>query len=230
MSTLESANQAHQSKLYYEFSHLYDLVFARFFYRRIAKVIRALKLPAGARVLELGVGTGMSFDCYPPHCQVVGVDLAVDMLEHAQEKIDRNGWRHLSVMEMDAMDLDFPDSSFDYVMAFHVVSVVPDATKLMREAQRVCRPGGTIVVINHFRSEQPLLAAMDRKMEPITRRWGWHTLERAQVFDGLPLEIVRAYKTSTRSLFTIVIAKNLKSEPSVTQSTSGINRYDAVAQ
>ena len=107
---LEGA-QAHQSKLYYEFSHLYDRVFTRVFYPRIERVIRSLNIPPGARVLEVGVGTGLSFTAYPPHCQVTGIDLAPEMLEQAQEKIDRNGWRHLKVMEMDALNLKFADNT-----------------------------------------------------------------------------------------------------------------------
>ena len=210
MALLENSTHAYQSKLYSEFSSVYDKIFARIFYPRIAAVIRALNIAPGAKVLEVGVGTGLALDAYPPHCQVLGVDLAPDMLEHAQERIDVNGWRHVTLQEMDAMNLKLPDNSFDYVMAFHVVSVVPDATRLMREAQRVCKPGGHIVVINHFRSEKRLLAALDRGLEPITRRWGWHTLDRADVFDGLSVELDRVYKTSRNSLFTIVVARNRK--------------------
>lgn len=213
MSILESSTHAHESKLYSEFSHLYDLVFARFFYPRIATVIRALNIPPGAKVLELGVGTGLALSVYPRHCQVTGVDLAPDMLEHAQERIARNGWRNIQVMEGDAMDLKLPDDSFDYVTAFHVVSVVPDARRMMAEVQRVCKPNGTIVVINHFRSHKRTLAAIDRRLEPITRRWGWHTLGREEVFDGLPFALERVYKTSKYSLFTIVVARNLKDVP-----------------
>jgi phosphatidylethanolamine/phosphatidyl-N-methylethanolamine N-methyltransferase len=131
---------------------------------------------------------------------------------------------------MNAMDLALPDSSFDYVMAFHVVSVVPDASLLMREAQRVCRPGGTVVVINHFRSDKKLLAAIDRRIEPVTRRCGWHTLSRSEVFIEPTLRAVRVYKTSRRSLFTIVVARNEKA-PSVTRTAAaGVYGYDAVAQ
>ncbi len=209
MPSLEQA-QAHESKIYYEFSHLYDRIFTRVFYPRIARVIRALDLPPGARVLEVGVGTGLSLPAYPDHCQVTGIDLAPEMLEQAQEKINRNGWRHINVMPMDALDLRFVEDSFDYVMAFHVVSVVPDTARLMGEMQRVCRPGGTVVVINHFRSENRVLAALDRSIEPITRRLGWRTLNRGEVFDGLPLYVRRRYKTSARSLFTIVVAENRK--------------------
>lgn len=204
MPTLEGA-QAHQSKLYYEFSHLYDRLFTRVFYPRIEQVIQSLKIPPGARVLEVGVGTGLSFTAYPPHCQVTGIDLAPEMLEQAQEKIDQNGWRHLQVMEMDALNLKFADNSFDYVMAFHVVSVVPDATRLMQEVLRVSRPGATVVIINHFRSRNRLLAALDRLTEPITRRLGWHTLSQDEVLTEVPLDVVRSYKNSPRSLFTIVI-------------------------
>src|SRR5262245_12714032 len=150
----EVTSQPHESALYYEFSHLYDAVFGRVFYPRIARVIRSLDIQPGARILEIGVGTGLSLSAYPSHCQVVGIDLAPDMLERAQERIDRHGWRHISVEQGDALALRFAENSFDYVMAFHVVSVVPDAPRLMAEAQRVCRPGGVISVINHFRSDR----------------------------------------------------------------------------
>jgi phosphatidylethanolamine/phosphatidyl-N-methylethanolamine N-methyltransferase len=214
--------QACESKLYGEYSGIYDLIFARFFYPRIAAVIRDLRIPPGAKVLELGVGTGLALRAYPKHCQVTGVDLAPDMLERAQERIERNGWRHIELHQMDAMALDLEDSSFDYVMAFHVVSVVPSADRFMREAQRVCKPDGRIVVINHFRSDKRVLAAIDRKIEPITRRVGWHTLGREEVFAGLPLEFSRVYKTSRRSLFTIVVARNAKPTDAVQPSVPPI--------
>lgn len=204
MPSLEGT-QAHQSKIYYEFSHLYDRLFTRVFSPRIERVIRSLKIPPGAQVLEVGVGTGLSFAAYPSHCQVTGIDLAPEMLDQAQEKIDRYGWRHLKVMEMDAMNLKFADHSFDYVMAFHVVSVVPNVQRLMREVLRVSKPGATVVIINHFRSRNRLLAALDTLIEPLTRRLGWHTLALAEVVDALPLKVTRTYKTARRSLFTIVI-------------------------
>lgn len=220
MAFLESSTHAYQSKLYSEFADFYDKVFARIFYPRIAAVIRALNIAPAAKVLELGCGTGLALDAYPHHCQVLGVDLAPDMLEHAQERIHLNRWRHITLQEMDAMNLKLPDNSFDYVMAFHVVSVVPNAASMMREAQRVCKPDGHIVVINHFRSDKRLLAALDRGLEPITRRWGWHTLERAEVFNGLSVEPERVYKTSKRSLFTIVVARNRKDAPAAINAAS----------
>ncbi|MGH7343002.1 MAG: class I SAM-dependent methyltransferase, partial [Candidatus Rokuibacteriota bacterium] len=157
--------QPHESRLYYEFSHLYDLIFRRVFYPRIRMVVRSLDIEPGARVLELGVGTGLSLDAYPLHCQLTGIDLAPDMLERAQDKVNRNGWRHVTLEPGDAQNLRFADDSFDYVMAFHVVSVVPDAARLIAEAQRVCRPGGVITVINHFRSPRPWLASITNRLD-----------------------------------------------------------------
>ena len=197
----------HESKIYYEFSHLYDRVFTRFFFPRIQWTIRSLNIPPGAKVLEVGVGTGLSLSAYPVHAEVKGIDLAQEMLEQAQEKVTRNGWRHVSLQQMDALNLQFPTESFDYVMGFHVVSVVPDHDTLMREMVRVCKPDGTLVIINHFRSPRRWLAPLVDSLDPITRKLGWRTtLRLSDLLNGVSLRIERRFKTSERSLFTVVIA------------------------
>ena len=201
----------HQSKIYADFSHFYDKIFERVFFPRIARVLASLKIPPGARVLELGVGTGLSLSAYPPHCSVMGIDLAQDMLDQAAEKIADNGWRNITLQQMDAQNLEFPSNSFDYVTAFHVVSVVPDAQRLMAEARRVCRPGGKLVIINHFRSERPLIGNIVDLADPLTRKLGWRTtLKLDEMLDGAPVLIEQKFKTSPRSLFTVVIARNDK--------------------
>ena len=205
--------QPHESALYYEFSHLYDLVFGRLFYPRIVRVIRSLGVEPGARVLEIGVGTGLSLDAYPQHCQVTGIDLAPEMLERAQDRVNRNGWRHVTLTQGDALGLQFDDDAFDYVMAFHVVSVVPDPQRMMLEAQRVCRPGGLLTIINHFRSPHRVVARMQRGIDPLTRRLGWTTLQLPEILDRSTLHVERQWKTSPRSLFTIVVARNAKAVP-----------------
>jgi phosphatidylethanolamine/phosphatidyl-N-methylethanolamine N-methyltransferase len=188
--------------------------FGRVFYPRIVKVISSLGIQPGARVLEIGVGTGLALGAYPHHCKVTGIDLAPDMLERAQERVRRNGWDHITLMQGDALNLQFADNSFDYVMAFHVVSVVPDAPRLMGEAQRVCRPGGVIAIINHFRSAHPAVARVQRRIDPLTRRLGWTTsLRLPDLLARDTLHVERQWKTSPRSLFTIVIARNAKAVP-----------------
>lgn len=196
----------HESLIYGELSHLYDLTFGRVFYDRIVRVIRELEIPPGAEVLELGVGTGLTLDAYPTHCRVTGVDLAADMLAKARARVVRHGWSHVTLRQADAMNLAFPDHSFDYVMAFHVVSVVPDARRMMAEMRRVCRPGGTITVINHFRSTIPWVARLQRAVDPVFRRMGWTTLELEELLAGGGVAVDRVWKTSRRSLFTIIRA------------------------
>ena len=207
-------SQPHESALYYEFSHLYDVFFGRVFFPRIVRVIRSLGIEPGARVLELGVGTGLSLEAYPQHCQVTGIDLAPEMLERAQDRVNRNGWRHVTLQQGDALNLAFADDAFDYVMAFHVVSVVPDPQRMMAEAERVCRPGGLLAIINHFRSRQRAVARVQRGIDPVTRRLGWTTtLCLPELLDGSRLHLERQWKTSPRSLFTIVVARNATALP-----------------
>ena len=203
--------EAHESKLYSDFAPLYDKTFGKFFSSRLRRVIGDLRIPRGARVLEVGAGTGTSFPAYPRHCEVIGIDLAPDMLTRAQGKIKENGWTHLKVLKMDALNLDFPDDSFDYVMAFHVVTVVPDPVRMMEEAKRVCRPGGRIVIVNHFTSDFPLLGFLTETLDPVTRRLGWRTNLRLRPFiEETELEVEKAYKPSKLSLYTVLVGSNLK--------------------
>ena len=203
----------HESKIYSEFSHLYEKIFSPFFEKRIHTVIKNLQISPGAKVLEVGIGTGMSMAAYPSHCEVTGVDLAADMLEKAQEKAYENGWRHFHLMEMDALNLKFPDNAFDYVLSFHVISVVPDPVRMMHEIHRVCKPGGSIVIINHFRSTKPVIGPLVGALTPITRYLGWDaSLRLSEAFAGVPVHIEKCFKTSPFSLFTVVVAQNQKSQ------------------
>jgi len=202
---------AHESKLYSDFAPLYDKIFGRMFFSRLRRVIEALDIPRGARVLELGAGTGTSFPAYPHHCEVIGIDLAPDMLARAEGKIQENGWTHVKVMEMDALELEFPDNSFDYVTAFHVLTVVPDPVRMIQEAKRVCRRGGKIVIVNHFTSDFPPLGFLTETLDPMTRRMGWRTNLRLKPFvAAAELEIATIYKPSKFSLYTVLVGANQK--------------------
>ena len=200
--------EAHESKLYAEFAPFYDRVFGKMFYSRIERVIEELEIPSGAKVLEVGAGTGTSFPAYPTHCNVTGVDLAPDMLARARQKIEDHGWSHLRVIEMNALELEFPDNSFDYVMAFHVVTVVPDPVRMISEAKRVCKPSGRIVIVNHFTSDVPVLGTLTRAMDPLTRWLGWRTdLQLKPFIETTGLIIEKVYKINKTSLYTVVLAR-----------------------
>lgn len=198
--------EAHESKIYSEFAPLYDKIFGKIFYSRLERVIDDLEIPPDSKVLEVGAGTGTSFPAYPRHCDVIGIDLAPDMLARARQKIKENGWTHFQVMEMNALSLEFPDNTFDYVMAFHVVTVVPDPIQMIVEAKRVCKPGGKIVIVNHFTSDKPVLGSMTEALDPITKKLGWRTNLRLKPFiDAAELPVERVYKLSKTSLYTVVL-------------------------
>jgi len=200
--------EAHESKLYSEFAPLYDRIFGKIFYNRLERVIEDLDIPPGAQVLEVGAGTGTSFPAYPVHCEITGIDLAPDMLARARQKIEDNGWHHLRVMEMNALDLKFPDNSFDYVMAFHVVTVVPDPVRMIAEVKRVCKPNGKIVIVNHFTSAVPVLGSLTKAIDPLTRWLGWRTdLQLKPFIETTDLTIEKVYKLSRSSLYTVVLGR-----------------------
>ena len=201
----------HQSRLYSDLAPLYDKTFARFFYSRERTVIQDLGITKGAEVLEVGVGTGASFPAYPRNCRVIGIDQAPLMLAQAREKIAKYGWCHLDVKEMDALNLDFADNAFDYVTAFHVVTVVPDPIRMMAEMRRVCRPGGTIVIVNHFTTESRFWGSVTKSLDPITRRLGWSTRLKLKPFlHQTGFTGCRAYRFSRFSLYTVVVGTNEK--------------------
>ena len=199
--------RSHESKIYGEFSHFYERIFTRLLGPRVHSTIQSLRIPPRAKVLEVGVGTGLSLSAYPHHAEVMGIDIAPEMLGQARRKVRQHGWRHVDLRCMDALDMDFPDEHFDYVMAFHIVSVVPDSDRLIREILRVSKPGGTIVIINHFRSERRWLARFIDLFDPVTRRLGWRTtVQVSDLVDRAPLSVEHRFKMSARSLFTVLVA------------------------
>jgi phosphatidylethanolamine/phosphatidyl-N-methylethanolamine N-methyltransferase len=203
--------QAHESRLYSEYAQLYDKIFGKIFFDRIRQVISSLNIPPGAQVLELGAGTGTSFPAYPRHCELVGIDLAEDMLAQARAKIAKNSWAHVQVMKMDALNLTFADNSFDYVTAFHTVTVVPDPIRMLDEAKRVCRPGGKIIIVNHFTTDLPIIGSLTEALDPITRRLGWRTKLRLEPFlQAADFNVEEIYKISKLSLYTVVVGANQK--------------------
>lgn len=200
--------EPHESRVYSDFAHFYDRLWGRVFVDREHMVIESLNLRPGQSVLEVGVGTGISLDAYPPYVHVVGIDPSLDMLEHAKTKIRENQLKNVEVGQGDALNLNMPDASFDVVCAFHVVTVVPDPVRMMNEMFRVCKPGGRIVIINHFRSDNPILGFITGIANPITRHLGWSSrLRYRDVVDGVPLKVERRDKTSRYSFHTIIVLR-----------------------
>ena len=161
------------ARVYENIAWGYDLVFGPTLHPGRVDAIKRMGIKPGDRVLEVGVGTGINADLYPADCAVTGIDLSSSMLEKARERVARKGVRNVRLLQMDAANLKFADDSFDIVYAPYVISVVPDPVAVTREMRRVCRPGGRIVILNHFRSSNPLMARIERMISPLTVHIGF---------------------------------------------------------
>ena len=160
-------------RVYEKLANVYDLVFGPTLHPGRLVALEHMGIKPGDRVLEVGVGTGINTSLYPRNCQVTGIDLSASMLEKARERVAREGLRNVRLIEMDAARLTFADDAFDIVYAPYLVSVVPDPVQVVREMRRVCRPGGKIIVLNHFRSANPILSRIERAISPLTVHIGF---------------------------------------------------------
>ncbi|MCU0912065.1 MAG: methyltransferase domain-containing protein [Rhodobacteraceae bacterium] len=129
----------------------------------------------GGHVLEVGVGTGLALPLYDPTVRVTGIDYSAEMLAKAQDKVSELELSNVTLHRMDARSLDFPDASFDAVAAMHILSVVPEPERVMAEIARVLKPGGQVVVTNHFARERGVLAWLERVAAPLENLLGWHS-------------------------------------------------------
>jgi phosphatidylethanolamine/phosphatidyl-N-methylethanolamine N-methyltransferase len=161
------------TRVYEKLAKVYDLIFGPTLHHGRLVAIERMGVKAGDRVLEVGVGTGINTSLYPHNCSVTGIDLSSSMLEKARERVRREGLSHVRLQEMDAAHLIFADDTFDVVYAPYLVSVVPDPVQVVREMRRVCKRGGKIVILNHFRSANPILSRLERAISPFTVHIGF---------------------------------------------------------
>ena len=160
--------------VYDKLAKVYDLTFGPSLHPGRLQAIQRMGITGQDRVLEVGVGTGINLSLYPRDATVIGIDFSSSMLEKARERAVRKDVPHsLRLLQMDAADLKFADDSFDIVYAPYLISVVPDPVKVAQEMRRVCRPGGRIVILNHFLSPNPILSRLERSISPFTIHIGF---------------------------------------------------------
>lgn len=198
-------------RVYTSYAGIYDRLFGKVFHEGRESAIRNLNVQPNERVLEVGVGTGLALPMYPRHCRIVAIDFSEGMLSRARERAQADAMDHVELHRMDAGAMDFPDSSFDTVVAAYVVTAVPDYRSVVSEMIRVCRPGGRIVMLNHFTNGNKIIAAMEKVISPLTKQLGWRTdLSLKTVLDGTTLEVSRKQAVNPLRFWHLVECVNAK--------------------
>jgi phosphatidylethanolamine/phosphatidyl-N-methylethanolamine N-methyltransferase len=170
-------DRATVEQAYDRWAPIYDLVFGGVFSKgRRAAIAATNKI--GGRVLEVGVGTGISLPLYAPHLRIFGTDISEAMLEKAKRRVAE---LHLKNVEglavMDAEKLEFPDNSFDVVMAQYVVTAVPNPEAALDEFARVLRPGGELIILTRVSADAGMRRFIEQRLQPVVRPLGFRTAE-----------------------------------------------------
>jgi phosphatidylethanolamine/phosphatidyl-N-methylethanolamine N-methyltransferase len=161
------------ARAYDRWAPVYDLVFGKVFARGRDAAIAAAE-QVGGRILEVGVGTGLSLPQYARSTRLTGIDISEPMLRKAEARVRALNLDNVEALSvMDAARLAFPDASFDAVVAQYVITAVPDPDATLDEFARVVRPGGEIILVNHIGAERGPRAMVEAGFAPLARRLGW---------------------------------------------------------
>jgi phosphatidylethanolamine/phosphatidyl-N-methylethanolamine N-methyltransferase len=199
----------YMEKLYSFYSPFYDYVFGKLLGPGRRQAFHYLNQHPHQKVLEIGVGPGSTLEFYPPQTEFVGIDISGPMIQRAREKAQRlNSGSSFEFHVMDAARLEFPDNSFDVVMAAYVITTVEDPYQVCREMLRVVKPGGQIIAINHSRSENGShLGKLEDLLAPIFVRIGFTTdLDVIRVMKETGMVIQRSIPCNLMKTGRIIIA------------------------
>ncbi len=169
-------DQTFVEKTYDRMAAGYDQVFGAIFNPGRQRVVERMNCRPGDRVLEVGVGTGISLANYPKSVEVTGIDISEKMLALAEKRVIEDQLHNARLHVMDAQNLEFDDATFDKVTAMYVASVIPDPKKMVAEKKRVCRPGGDLFVVNHFSHSSSFVRGFERITSVITPFLGFRSV------------------------------------------------------
>ncbi|MES1928401.1 phosphatidylethanolamine N-methyltransferase [Salinisphaera dokdonensis CL-ES53] len=192
---------------YRRLSRQYDRFFGPVFEQGREVAVRKMDCRPGDRVLEVGVGTGLSLDHYGDGVEVVGIDVSPEMLDYAKARVNGNADR-ISLALMDAQALEYADDSFDKVVAMYVVSVAPDPKKVVEEMKRVCKPGGDLFIVNHFSQGKGAMASLERMVSPLSKLVGFRpSFPLDEFLEMAELDVVETQPVNAFGYWTFIHAR-----------------------
>ena len=171
---MDAALEKRQVQRAYElYAPVYDFIFDWIFAPGRTAAVKRLAIQRSDSVLEVGIGTGLNLPLYPWSCQLTGIDLMQEMLDKAVERVHNLAMPNVTLKVMDATSMDFGENEFDKALATYTISAVPDPVAVLREMRRVVKPGGIIVILNHFRSQRRVTGWVEDMLAPLCTRLGW---------------------------------------------------------
>jgi phosphatidylethanolamine/phosphatidyl-N-methylethanolamine N-methyltransferase len=199
-------------RIYESMAPVYNFIYGKLLFNEGREVaIDLLDIKASHKVLEVGVGTGLTLPLYPRNCQVVGVDISENMLKEAEQLIKKKKIKNASVKVMDATKLEFPDNHFDHVLGNLFISATTYPEKSLLEMKRVCKPGGVMVLMNHFKSESAVMGTVETVLSPVAHKLGFKSdLEMRPLLAAVGLEPKEIRKVNMLNLWTAVSMVNKK--------------------
>jgi phosphatidylethanolamine/phosphatidyl-N-methylethanolamine N-methyltransferase len=170
---LQKLDENDVRKAYKRWAPVYDVVFGKVVEAGVKQAASRANAFSG-KLLEVGVGTGLALRHYGPHLKVTGIDLSTDMLKIARKRMKSSSHSNIeALLEMDATSLEFQDNHFDIVVASYVLTVVPNPAKVIHELARVTKPGGIVLIVNHFSVESGLRGAIEKSLAKHAPKLGW---------------------------------------------------------
>lgn len=157
--------------LYSFYSSFYNFIFGWILEPRIKYAFSSVNTE-GKKILEIGIGTGISLKYYGEGCDIIGIDISYEMLRKTQ-RFNGKCQKQLSLSQMDACNMGFKDSSFDFVVCAFVLSTIPCVEDALKEIFRITKANGEILIVNHFISKNPLIKYIEKALDPITKLIGW---------------------------------------------------------
>lgn len=207
-----SMQEASTRVIYDVQSAFYDVTFGKLVRRHIRKAITHMQISQSDKVLDVGIGTGASLGFYPRVGKIIGIDLSGGMLRECRKKIREQGRDNVMVLQGNALGLPFADDTFDHVFISHVISVVSDPYLLIKEAQRVAKPGARIIIVNHFQSTNPVIAKVEKWLCPLCNKLGWRSdLSLGELIQRTAMQVDYRYKLESLDLWETVVICNNKS-------------------